>query len=96
LALISEFCLCCLAPLLFLCNRCKKFSQQSNGTDKRYKIITWWPILWFYFCSLAAHSALTAIKTIAIIPARCIAMPKLLGDLLPKLGELFQSWQIEW
>ena len=47
------------------------------------------------FLLFTALSALTAIKMVVIIPAWCIAMAKLLGDLLPALRELLQRRQVE-
>ena len=70
--------------------------QQNNGTHKHRKIITLTSIPNVYFPSNAAFYALTAIQAFGIIPAWCIAMAKLLGNLLPVLGELLQHRQVEW
>jgi hypothetical protein len=48
------------------------------------------------FLLFTALSALTTIKMVVIIPARCIAKAKLLGDLLPALRKLLQRRQIKW
>ena len=64
--------------------------QQSNGTHKHQKIITATSIPNVYFPSNTAFCALTAIQVFVIIPAWCIAMAKLLDDLLPVLGELLE------
>lgn len=69
--------------------------QQSNGTHKHHKIFTLTTISNVYFPSYTAFGALTAIQVIIIIPAWRIAMAKLLGDLLPVLGELLQCRQVE-
>ena len=42
-----------------------------------------------------AFCTLTTIQAFVIIPAWCIAMAKLLGDLLPVLGELLQCRQVK-
>ena len=52
-------------------------------------------ISYVYFSSNTAFYALTAIQAVVIIPAWCIAMPKLLGDLMPVLRELLQRRQVE-
>ena len=70
--------------------------QQSNGTHKHHKIFTLTTISNVYFPSNTAFCALTAIQAFVIIPAWCIASAKLLGDLLPLLGELLQHRQVEW
>ena len=70
--------------------------QQSNGTHKHYKTFTLASISNAYFPSNTAFCALTTIQAFVIIPAWCIAMAKLLGDLLPLLGELLQYGQVEW
>jgi hypothetical protein len=43
-----------------------------------------------YFPSNTAFCALTAIQALIIIPAWSIAMAKLLGDLLPLLGQVLE------
>ena len=70
--------------------------QQSNGTYKHHKIIALTSIPYVYFSSNTAFCALTTIQVFVIIPAWCIAMAKLLGDVLPVLGELLQRRQVEW
>jgi hypothetical protein len=52
-------------------------------------------ILNVYFSSNAAFCALTTIQAVIIVPAECIAMAKLLGNLLPVLRELLQRRQVE-
>ena len=69
--------------------------QQSNGTYKHHKIIALTSIPYVYFPSNTAFYDLTTIQVFVIIPAWCIAMAKLLGDLLPVLGELLQRRQVE-
>jgi len=69
--------------------------QQSNGTHKHHKIIALTSIPNAYFHSNTAFYALTTIEALVIIPARSIAMAKLLGDLLPLLGKLLQRRQVE-
>jgi hypothetical protein len=78
----------------YFCNDLKKIPQQSSGTNKRQEKITLPPILKVYFPFPAAFCALTAIQAFVIIPVWCIAMPKLLGDLLPALRKLLQCRQV--
>jgi predicted membrane-bound spermidine synthase len=52
-------------------------------------------ISYVYFPSYTAFCALTAIQAFVVIPAWCIAIAKLLGDLMPALRKLLQRRQVE-
>ena len=65
--------------------------QMAVIRAKRYSFSAYFIVLFLLFTAL---SPLAAIKMVVIIPAWCIAMSKLLGDLLPVLRKLLQCRQV--